>query len=928
MATKNLNLGIVPVSRGEFNSTTIYYKDNIVQYKRGSYQVVSESPIIGVPPTNDKNIVNPGWTLFAGTLDAQDVVNQVKDQETKSIQAVADREAEILAKSDAAEVSFNNTGTSFSGTNVQNALKETDNKLSELESEVIYDVTANNDGTTFSSLSALLSSENLSTLIPTSVRHGGMSIRFVQSSDNKYVQYRLMKNTWSTDFIDWQGDNFVTLVQYAFDSNKFIDDIENGIDIKSMSIGHFNVNGILIEGSSFVYQKIEIDHTKAYKINISESLDTYLISSFVMFDDNNNVIYANGHPYAIDLTIMFPEGIKYFGISSRYPYMVSLSVGDLVLKRTLITTDNLMDEVVTQSKIANDAVTTNKILNKSVHPEKCNFFSSKNNIYDCNNIEIKHGYYLYTDNVLYKNETYFVSQFILIESETEYLIMSFPPQSHTNLCRFICYYDENQNFISAYEILTSEWIFTTPQNAKYLRFTGYESDYRYYVVSTDTNINSFIPYKLLIDEEYLPVKSQILPDIIVARKNYILNGVQNSIYFKSIMNFYNPNLYAIDRYSGQWIFKERCMRTDGTDTDMSIKLVDIIDLKILKRVNTITCKGLPDTNDGLKFVNVIGDSFTYNGKWFDKINDLCPNLSFVGMRKSYNTNASLRAEGRGGWTLHSYATLDVNAEEGMYYVGFSPFLHPSGYIYYGVTGFWADIVNNNIGSHTYEMNGFDDFISMFGTDGKKLNPSINDMMYDTTQNSYIYYNGSSWATYSGTPTFEFNYSKYITAWNITSPDFVLIMLGVNDFFGNYTTERGTQFVSEMQALITSIQAYATSANKTIIIGICTNNTISSLPSSNYGTNNVLNSRYLFNGRKKVISTFDNDTYEAQNVFVIDTAATFDADYGFNVTYDKPFSYYEGDEKEMYDNNGVHPSNAGYSQLGTCAAGFIQYMRGL
>ena len=64
-------------------------------------------------------------------------------------------------------------------------------KLSGLETQVIYDVTSNNDGMSFSSLSALLLSENLSTLIPISVRCGGMSIRFVQSSDNKYVQYFL-----------------------------------------------------------------------------------------------------------------------------------------------------------------------------------------------------------------------------------------------------------------------------------------------------------------------------------------------------------------------------------------------------------------------------------------------------------------------------------------------------------------------------------------------------------------------------------------------------------------------------------------------------------------------------------------------------------------------------------------------------------------
>ena len=43
----------------------------------------------------------------------------------------------------------------------------------------IYDVSAHNDGATFESLSALLSDSNLSTLIPTAVRCGGMSIRFV-----------------------------------------------------------------------------------------------------------------------------------------------------------------------------------------------------------------------------------------------------------------------------------------------------------------------------------------------------------------------------------------------------------------------------------------------------------------------------------------------------------------------------------------------------------------------------------------------------------------------------------------------------------------------------------------------------------------------------------------------------------------------------
>ena len=72
------------------------------------------------------------------------------------------------------------------------------------EQEIIYDVSARNDGAVFESLQALLSSSNLSTLIPTSVRCGGMSIRFIQS-DNKYVQYRLMTTSFSTAPSDWQG---------------------------------------------------------------------------------------------------------------------------------------------------------------------------------------------------------------------------------------------------------------------------------------------------------------------------------------------------------------------------------------------------------------------------------------------------------------------------------------------------------------------------------------------------------------------------------------------------------------------------------------------------------------------------------------------------------------------------------------------------
>ena len=53
---------------------------------------------------------------------------------------------------------------------------------------------------TYADLSAALTALNA---LPAAYKKGGMSLKFVQSSDNKYVQYRLMADSWSTNTEDW-----------------------------------------------------------------------------------------------------------------------------------------------------------------------------------------------------------------------------------------------------------------------------------------------------------------------------------------------------------------------------------------------------------------------------------------------------------------------------------------------------------------------------------------------------------------------------------------------------------------------------------------------------------------------------------------------------------------------------------------------------
>ena len=117
---------------------------------------------------SDKNNIELVQTEVSGKLDKASIVQELGEAEDKvmSQKAVNDKLKELSAKQ-----------------------------------EIIYDVSARNGGEVFESLQSLLSSPELNSLIPTSVRCGGMSIRFIQgsaqSSDNKYVQYRLMSDTFS-----------------------------------------------------------------------------------------------------------------------------------------------------------------------------------------------------------------------------------------------------------------------------------------------------------------------------------------------------------------------------------------------------------------------------------------------------------------------------------------------------------------------------------------------------------------------------------------------------------------------------------------------------------------------------------------------------------------------------------------------------------
>ncbi|GEM_PF-2585919 len=178
----------------------------------------------------------------------------------------------------------------------------------------VFDITAYNSNTKYADLADALSGTN----VPDGVRKGGMSVKFVQSSDNKYVQFRLMAQSFTTDTNKWQGE---------------FDKFPNGT-IDNILAGHYNTNNsnvgitytiidgvqIHIDGTaSDTYQRwldsssgIMTGDGKAYYFDgIEKSYDVFLqaldvTDSYTVIGDtryDDRFVAPNGHVIAFRVSV-------------------------------------------------------------------------------------------------------------------------------------------------------------------------------------------------------------------------------------------------------------------------------------------------------------------------------------------------------------------------------------------------------------------------------------------------------------------------------------------------------------------------------------------------------------------------------------------------------------------------------------------------
>lgn len=386
------------------------------------------------------------------------------------------------------------------------AIEAEKNRAMAAEEKIIFDVSSHNNGAVFESLQSLLSSPNLNTLIPVSVRCGGMTIRFVQSSDNKYVQYRLMAQNFTTDVTQWQGvddkptlgsDNLVKSGGVA-DKISELEKKISAIKIEAeLHLGYIDkATGEVKAISSGYYYSTPFVVSKNDILKITCLANTQAI--FTLFNSTDITIGSIG-------TVLCPSigsDVRTYEITCQSDGYVAISLQgtdyelsilkDGALKPRVekieqdITTLKEKDEQLT---VATQAFNVGKIIPSIISNEYLDR--------DSGDIIQYNGW----DRTEYINVAFF-KEIGITASETE-----------VGNINYNVWYREDKTFLGNFPIVDGDNILSVPEDAVYMRLSGPRKEISTFSISI---------------KSYKKIKSETPDDSIVAISNKVVNAIDGS----------------------------------------------------------------------------------------------------------------------------------------------------------------------------------------------------------------------------------------------------------------------------------------------------------------------------------------------------------------------------------------------------------------
>lgn len=612
---------------------------------------------------------------------------------------------------------------------------------------------------------------------------------------------------------------------------------------------------------------------------------------------------------------------------------------------------------------ADESITNSKIAYKTITPLKTTFCTTGTNLYN-RDTRIADYYVSNTTGELISYATFFTSDYILIESEENYLI--------SNL-RYLAWYDINKNYISGFipdiENRTN-CVATSPANAVFLRFSYADNTDAFYNSIRVNKGNTLLPYEAY--NEYVNFEKINIPNnafgykktdfVEVGRNKFDKNAVTAGYY----VNQTNGVLAANAAYSASdWIevsgYEKACLAYTNLARlafyDLDKKYISgsslitnpiaipenacyvrfstsntALDIQQFEFGTSVTSyqpygyeftkplpddieitSSLPSVINGVvgKEINIYFDNII-NGNYKDYDFDV---TCAIGKQQNERWTATPSAAGTSSFTLKIYKNNTLLKT-----------LTSSIVVKAAAVGNEVSKKTIIIGDSTTDGKVvLDELISLFNADVMTLTllgtrgtaPVLHEGRSGWSANHYVntaILNDIENAFYNPTSeTFDFSY--YLTNNSIDTPDYVIINLGINDTFSYEADDtlnaEIANILARYQTMIDSIHAVSTDIKIGIALTIPPSYSQDAFAVSynngqtrwRYKRNNIL-------WVNKLIETYGNS--EENNIYLVPINTNLDTEH--NMATETVAVNSRNSATISRQSNGVHPASSGYYQI--------------
>ncbi|MDD4098910.1 MAG: hypothetical protein PHC30_09075 [Lentisphaeria bacterium] len=505
---------------------------------------------------------------------------------------------------------------------------------------------------------------------------------------------------------------------------------------------------------------------------------------------------------------------------------------------------------------------------------------------------------------------------------------SFLASSHGH--RLTSFSDRDKQFLTCYEPIHP---MPVPEDAASARLSFPGKQLRQLVVSAAPQPAPDREESIQNNDEpaLAPDRRPFVNDICLPSTLYMLSETQNDVFVQPFIKRWRPHQdFVRFSLSRNQPFLRRLSHVASINnpvdgSTLAAELVNGDEFRTVKTLSSTIRVGVKGRDTGRVTAQIIGDSYTHGGFFRDALlkSGYVPGLSLIGLRKCGDNQYD---EGRGGWRLESYFTIPVRPQ-----ASYHGWMQPEGDCrYWGVREFWATAwkcfrkTAGNAFEPNYSCGRFDDCLPRFDeTTGALLNPQPGDLQFDHAQNTFLFFDGNDWTPRRQDDfNWRFDYPKYLDMWNLEAPQFLFVMLGLNDFCNHLHADYST-----WTRQITTMKESYLEARPDGHFAICTPcSTCGSLDNA-AGAFTLRQNAAMWNFRNHLITQFDGR--EQDGFHLVDTALAIDNEHGYNFlprnNITIPYDKCPGEATLKVQTGNPHPYNS-YPNLGIPIAAFIQAFR--